>query len=258
VSRQFGKEPLDSAARCDQHSEEKAKSMTALKSALEELLRARRLQAEAPPLRGERRLSPLATGLPAIDAALCGGFPRARLSEVTGPASSGRTALALGMIARVTAGGALAACVDPGDHLDPASAAAAGADLARIFWLRGDPRAPRNLETALSATGTLAAAGLFDLVILDLAGAPAAALHRLPGATWIRLARTIEETTTALVVLAREHVAQGPGGVALTLTAGGGRFSGEGPGRLLQGLGCEARVSRHLLRGLVVELPACH
>src|SRR5262249_7675827 len=154
----------------------------ALKSALEELLRNRRLQSEAPPLRGERRLTPLPTGLAAIDAALSGGFPRGRLSEAVGPASSGRTALALGLIPRVTAGGAPAASSDPGAPLDPASASAAGADLARLFWLRGDPRAPRALADAVAATGTLAAAGLFDLVILDLAGTPGAEIRRLPGA----------------------------------------------------------------------------
>lgn len=230
----------------------------ALKSALEDLLRARKLQAEAPPLRGERRLTPLPTGVTAIDAALAGGFPRGRLSEATGPASSGRTALALGMLARVTAGGALAACVDPGDRLDPASIAASGADLQRLLWLRGDPRGARGLPDAISATGTLVAAGLFDLVILDLAGAPGAEIRRLPGSTWIRLARTLEETTTALVLLGREHVAQGPGGIALALTPQGPRFSGAGAGRLLVGLGCEARVARHQLRGLVVELPSFH
>ncbi len=229
-----------------------------LKSALEDLLRARALQAEAPPLRGERRLAPLPTGVAAIDSVLAGGFPRGRLSEAVGPASSGRTALALGMIARATAGGALAACVDPGDRLDPASLAASGADLERLLWLRGDPRGPRGLSEAAAATGTLIAAGLFDLVILDLAGVAAAEIHRLPHTTWHRLARTLEETTTALVLLAREHVAQGPGGVALTLAAQGPRFAGEGSGRLLVGLGLEARVARHQLRGVVVELPSFH
>jgi len=229
-----------------------------LKSALEGLLRERRLQAEAPPLRGERRLTPLATGVAAIDAGLGGGFPRARLSEATGPVSSGRTALALGMIARVTAAGALAACVDPGDRLDPASVGSAGADLTRLLWLRGDRHVPRALPEAVSATATLASAGLFDLVLLDLAGFPAREIQRLPGSTWIRLARAVEETTTALVLLAREHVAQGPGGVALVLQASGARFSGSGPGRLLCGLGLEARVLRHMPRGIHVELPVFH
>jgi len=63
---------------------------------------------------------------------------------------------ALGMIARVTAAGALAACVDPGDRLDPASVGSAGADLTRLLWLRGDRHVPRALPEAVSATATLA------------------------------------------------------------------------------------------------------
>lgn len=231
---------------------------SALKSALEGLLRERRLQAEAPLLRGERRLNPLPTGVAAIDASLAGGFPRARLSEATGPRSSGRTALALGMMARVTAAGALAACVDPGDRLDPVSASRAGADLTRLLWLRGDRHAPRALPEAVSATATLVGAGLFDLVLLDLASFPAGEIGRLPGPTWLRLARAVEETTTALVLLAREHVAQGPGGASLVLQPAGPRFAGTGPGRLLCGLGLEVRVSRHTLRSVHVELPVFH
>jgi hypothetical protein len=158
----------------------------------------------------------------------------------------------------VTTAGALAACVDPGDRLDPASVGSAGADLTRLLWLRGDRRAPCALPEAVSATATLASAGLFDLVLLDLAGFPAGEIQRLPGPTWIRLARAVEETTTALVLLAREHVAQGPGGASLVLQSSGARFTGSGPGRLLCGLGLEARVSRHLLRGVHVELPVFH
>ncbi|HSD29130.1 MAG TPA: hypothetical protein VLL75_17650, partial [Vicinamibacteria bacterium] len=70
------------------------------KIALEGLLRTHRLQHVAPPLRGEdRRLRPLATGLAGVDALLEGGFPRGALSEIHGPASSGRTGALLGLLA---------------------------------------------------------------------------------------------------------------------------------------------------------------
>src|SRR5574341_2683769 len=111
-----------------------------LKSRLEELLKAHRLQAEAPPLRGERRLSPLPTGIADMDALLGGGLPRGQVSEACGPASSGRTGLALATLGRTMRLGALAAWVDPGDHLDPASAAEGGVDLSRLLWLRGSLR----------------------------------------------------------------------------------------------------------------------
>ena len=231
---------------------------SALKAALEDLLKERKLAREAPPLRGERRLSPLATGCAELDLRLGGGFPRGRLSEAFGPASSGRTGLALAALARVTGGGALAALVDPLDGFDPASAAAAGADLARLFWLRGERRSPRALPEATAATVTLLGSGLFDLVTLDLAGFPSRELRRLPSTTWIRLQRTVEETTAALLLLAGEHVAKGPGGVSLALTPGGPRWSGAGPGRLLGGLNAEARSGALAPRGVRIELNAFH
>src|SRR5512134_106522 len=110
----------------------------ALKDSLEELLRARRLQADAPPLRGEdRRFQPLAFGVAALDGLIAGGLPRGALSEVHGPASSGRTGLVQALCARSTGRGALVAWVDPADRFDPASAAEAAMDLSRLVWVRG-------------------------------------------------------------------------------------------------------------------------
>lgn len=233
----------------------------AKKRALEALLRARRLQRDAPPLRGEdRRLRPLATGLAGLDALLGGGFPRGQLSQWHGPASSGRTGVLQALVAEVTRRGALAALVDPLDAFDPGSAAAAGADLARLLWLRGPRGAgedapPKALADATAAAATLAGSGLFDLVALDLAGA-GAALRTLPSSTWLRLFRLVEETPTALVVVADQPVAASPGGATLALEPDGVRWSGPpGPSRLLQALAARARVGRHGLRAAAVELP---
>src|SRR5437867_12145170 len=119
---------------------------SALKAALEDLLRARRLQNDAPPLRGEdRRLCRVRTGVAAVDDLLGGGFPRGQVSEIHGPSSSGRTALVLSLVARSTREGALCAWMDGADRLDPASAGSAGVDLERLLWLRGRGGAPRAL-----------------------------------------------------------------------------------------------------------------
>jgi len=225
---------------------------SATKSALEDLLRARRLQADAPPLRGEdRRRRPLPTGVATVDGLLGGGFPRGQLSEVHGPVSSGRTGLVFALLAHSTGRGALAAFVDPADRFDPASAAAGGADLTRLLWLRG-PRGEgdepwgKRLPEAVAATGTLAGSGLFEVVVLDLAGVDEAERRRLPGTTWLRLQRTVEDTPTALVLIAGGHVAQGPGGISLGLAPAGPRWSGPpGPGRLLAGLGAQVAAGRH-------------
>jgi len=231
---------------------------SALKIALEEILRARRLRADGPPLRGMgRSLAPLATGQSSVDALLQGGIPRGQVSEVHGPSSSGRTGLVLSLVARSTGDGVLAAWVDPADRLDPASASAAGVELARLLWFRGEPRAPRGLANAVAAVGTLLGSGIFELVVLDLAGIPACEVRRLPDNTWLRLQRMIEGIPVALVLVADAHVAHGPEGASLALRPSGPSWSGaSGPGRLLHGLRVEARVGRHTIRGASLELRA--
>jgi hypothetical protein len=225
--------------------------MTALKAALEELLRTRHLSKEDPPLRGERRLEPFGTGVPAVDGLMRGGFPRGQVSEVFGPVSSGRTGLVLSVVARVTHRGALGAWVDGGDRLDPVSATSSGIDLGRLFWLRGG----RSLPETLSATSTLLGSGLFDLVVLDLVGVPG--VGHLPGTTWLRLQRMIEETTGSLILLGEHHIAKGPKGASLALEPARPRFSGcPGPGHLLQGLVTEARAGRAGPASVELQVPS--
>jgi RecA/RadA recombinase len=234
----------------------------ATKHRLEELLQARRLQREAPPLRGEdRRLRPLATGIVAIDALLGGGFPRGQLSQLYGPASSGRSGLLLALMAQVTRGGGLVALVDALDSLDPASAAASGVDLPRLLWLRG-PRGvdedapPKLLADATAAVATLAGSGLFDLVALDVV-ATAQARRTLPHTTWLRLQRLVEDTATALVLVADAHVACAARGVSLVLEPAGVRWSAPaGPARLLQTLDSRGHTGSQGRRTAALALQA--
>jgi hypothetical protein len=230
---------------------------TPLKTALEDLLRSRKLVAEGPRLPGAvRPLDRFALGSSVIDDLLGGGFTRGQVSEIRGPRSSGRTGLALGLAARATRSGALLAWLDPKDRFDPSSAAATGVDLARLLWLRGDPS---GIKRSLSAASAVLESGLFELVILDLAGVEAEDLRRVPPTTWIRLSRLIEGTPTALVLVAASHVFRGPGGVSLALDPGGVRWTGPaGPGRLLQGLAAEATAWSPAPRRAAFELSACH
>ena len=232
-------------------------SPAAVKAALEDLLRTRRLHADGPPLRGEDlRSRPLTTGVRELDALLGGGLPRGQVSELHGPASAGRTAVGLSVVAQATRTGALAAWVDPADRLDPAAAADAGIILARLLWLRGGAPATAGLARAVSAASTLLGSGLFDVVVLDLVGQTTEA-RRLPGATWIRLQRLIEQQPCALVLLGEAHLAHGPGGASVALRGGDPVWSGaRGPGRLLRGVAVEARSGRQLARAARFELSA--
>ncbi len=77
----------------------------------------------------------VSSGVPAIDG-LTGGLPRGCVTEICGPASSGRTTLVLSALAAATRRGEFCVVVDANDALDPYSAAAAGVDLERLLWVR--------------------------------------------------------------------------------------------------------------------------
>src|ERR1700678_867006 len=84
----------------------------------------------------------LSSGIAAINA-LTGGWPRGCLTEICGPASSGRTTLLLAALAAATRRGEFCVLVDASDALDPHSAADAGVDLDRLLWIRCGEDAPQ-------------------------------------------------------------------------------------------------------------------
>ena len=74
-------------------------------------------------------------GIPSLDT-LTGGVPRGALTEMVGPASSGRTSVMFALMAEVTRRQEVCALIDVTDSFDPASAEAAGVDLRRVLWVR--------------------------------------------------------------------------------------------------------------------------
>jgi len=76
------------------------------------------------------------TGIEALDEVLKGGLPVGAITELIGPECSGRSSVALSFLARVTQAAKVSAWIDVSNALDPASAAAAGVDLARLLWVR--------------------------------------------------------------------------------------------------------------------------
>jgi len=123
------------------------------------------------------------------------GIPRGALTEIAGPASSGRTSFLCALLAEATAGEEFCALIDVEDRFDPSSAAASGARLSQILWVR----CGGNAEHALKAADLLASAGGFGLVAIDLADTPAKISRRIPLAAWFRLRHAVENTRTALV-----------------------------------------------------------
>lgn len=139
---------------------------------------------------------------PAIDH-LLDLLPPGQLSEIVGARSSGATSLLVALLARATAAGGLAALVDAADAFDPAGAAAAGADLSSLLWVRCGGR----MDAALRAADLLARCPGFALVALDLGELRPGQRALLSPARWIRLQRAVKGSDAALVVRAPEHLA---------------------------------------------------
>lgn len=184
----------------------------------------------------ERDRAPrLATGIGAVDRLLAGGFPRGRLSEITGPLGSGRTSLAVALAAAATRAGEVVAWVDPPDALDSGSLEAAGVALERLLWVR-----PSRTGDVLRCAERLLLARGFALVVLDLhPGAGGGLRLDARAGAWLRLARCAAASATALVLLGREPALGSFSALAVDLRATRRRFA-ECPA-WLEGL--EARVA---------------
>src|SRR6202522_495154 len=108
-------------------------------------------------------VSVISTGSIALDAALgTGGFPRGRICEVYGPESSGKTTIALQVIAESQKKGGMAAFIDVEHALDPAYARKLGVDVDNLLVSQ-----PDYGEQALEITGALIASGSIDVLVVD-------------------------------------------------------------------------------------------
>jgi recombination protein RecA len=146
----------------------------------------------------ERRVELVSTGIAEVDT-LAGGLPRGALTEIFGPAGSGRTSLLFSALGARTSQAEACALVDGSDAFDPHSAEAAGIDLKRLLWVRC-----RTLEQSFRATDFLLAAGGFGFIALDLGDMPGELVHRVPLETWFRFRRAVEGTPTILFVVEQE------------------------------------------------------
>jgi recombination protein RecA len=112
---------------------------------------------------GLPKVASISTGALALDLALgVGGVPKGRVIEIYGPESSGKTTLALHIIAETQKAGGLAAFIDAEHALDPGYAEAIGVDIENLYFSQ-----PDNGEQALEITDTLVRSGALDLVVVD-------------------------------------------------------------------------------------------
>jgi recombination protein RecA len=110
------------------------RSAAAIREKVELSLAARIPAALSPRLHQTPELLP--TGIAEVDALLEGGLPLGSLTEITGPACSGRSTLVASILAGATQQGGSCAYVDAADAFDPLSAAAIGINLKHLLWVR--------------------------------------------------------------------------------------------------------------------------
>ncbi len=109
------------------------------------------------------QIDSIETGSIALDLALgIGGVPRGRIVEIYGPESSGKTTLALHIIAEAQKAGGLAAIIDAEHALDPLYAGRLGVDLDELLISQ-----PDTGEQALEITETLVRSGALDVIVID-------------------------------------------------------------------------------------------
>jgi hypothetical protein len=221
----------------------------------------------------------LSSGIAEVDA-ITGGIPRGCLSEIYGPASSGKTSILLTAIAAATRREETCVLIDASDSFDPESGAAAGVDFGKLLWVRcgnlssalgprlsasnvsANDQRPKaedfyikrsnnehRLEQVLKSTDLVLQSGGFGMVALDLAGIPEKFVRRIPLASWFRFQRAVENTKTALLVVSEFACAQTCAAVVLRLENQLSAISSQRSEKpthtqLLQGMRVEAELTR--------------
>ena len=176
------------------------------------------------------------TGIDAIDELLDGGLPVGAISEITGPASSGRTTITFAFLARRMHEGGICALIDANDTFDPESAAANGISMKHLLWVRCrnatiEKLSPEvrlttsnkkikekpwhRLDQAIRTTDLLLQAGGFAAIVLDLAEDAIEHGRRIPLATWFRFRQAADRTRCSLIVLGKAAFAQSSAAVVL-------------------------------------------
>ena len=156
-------------------------------------------------------VSAISSGCLSLDAALgAGGFPRGRVVEIFGPESSGKTTIALQVIAQAQKLGGVAAFVDAEHALDPVYARKLGVDVDNLLVSQ-----PDTGEQALEITAALVQSGAIDVVVVDSVAAlvPKAELEgemgdnhvglhaRLMSQALRKLTGTVSRTNTCMVFI---------------------------------------------------------
>lgn len=130
------------------------------------------------------KIESISTGSVSLDNALGGGVPKGRVTEIYGPESSGKTTLALHIIAEMQKAGGTAAFIDAEHALDPQYAKRIGVNVDSLLISQ-----PDNGEQALEIVETLTRSGGVDVIVIDSVAAltPKAEIEGMMGDSFMGL-----------------------------------------------------------------------
>jgi recA bacterial DNA recombination protein len=154
----------------------------------------------------------VSTGISEVDS-LTGGLPRGAITEIFGSASSGRTSFMISALAYATTHEEVCVLIDTNDTFDPLSAAEAGLNLERLLWIR----CAANVEHAFKAADLLLQGGGFGIVVLDIGDVAGKDARRIISSWWYRFRRVVENTPTALLVIAEDSCVRSCASLALKM-----------------------------------------
>ena len=151
-----------------------------------------------------QQVEAIPTGCLTLDIALgIGGIPKGRIVEIYGPESSGKTTVALHIVAEAQKAGGIAAFIDAEHALDPVYAARLGVQLENLYISQ-----PDSGEQALNILETLVKSGAIDLVVVDSVAAltPQAEIDGEMGDSYVGLqARLMSQALCKLTAITAKN-----------------------------------------------------
>lgn len=165
-------------------------------SAAPQIVELRRILAERYPQRAGTGSSCIPTGWPPLDSLLGGGLPKGAITQLLVPNISSGGAIALHEIIEAMHDiSQYVALIDSQDCFEPV------ADHPHLLWIRC-----HNILQALKATDLILRDGNLSLVILDFKETVDKELRKIPGSTWYRFQRIIEESRNTLLTITRHPI----------------------------------------------------
>lgn len=153
-------------------------------------------------------------------------FTRGTITEISGEPSSGKTSLALSLLAKLTVAGEICSVVDGGNSFDPRTAVQSGVVLENLLWVK----CGRDVERSFMSADLLIQAKGFGAVWLNLHGVSRSKLRLVPKTYWYRYRSGIKATPTMLIVTSEDPITSSASQRALfssrerTIWSGNGRF----------------------------------